>query len=198
MRSIIGQVAGIIVLGSLIGAADAFVFRRLSTEREPPPAPVIPVQETGAKPVVPDQHSASEQASPPTAPATALTNFAPTPQDKLPSGHITLATAKQMFDAQAAVFVDARKMELFEESHVAGAFKIELHDFEQGDPQILMLIPRDSQVVIYCTGGNCDESEKVAQMMQGSGYSKCYVMHDGLPGWQAMGWPVEQGRGMMP
>lgn len=195
MKSIVLQTGGIIFVGLAIGVADAFVLRPLEVERKDPGVPVV-TPGPSAQPKAPMPKPDAPQAVAPSPAGT--TNFSPTAQDAMPKGHITLTLAKQLFDAQSAIFVDARKMELFEAAHIAGAFKIELHDFQQGDPQILMMIPRDSQVVIYCTGGNCDESEKVAQMMQGSGYAKCFVLHDGLPGWQAMGWPTEQGRGMMP
>ena len=45
------------------------------------------------------------------------------------------------------------------------------------------MIPRSSVLVVYCSGGDCDESEAVARMLTGSGYKSTYVMHDGIPGW---------------
>ena len=60
---------------------------------------------------------------------------------------------------------------------------------------MLAAIPRDATLVVYCNGGNCDESEQVAKLINGSGYQKVYVMHDGIPGWQAMGYPSEEGEG---
>lgn len=187
-RPILIQVVAIVGLGLALGVADAFVVRPLKTERVAPPPPTVP--DTPAPTL-----SSTPTTAAPSVPGAA---FTPTSQEAMPAGHITLAVAKRLFDAQGATFIDARKMDLFEASHIPGAFKIELHDFEQGNPPILMMIPRGAQLIIYCTGGNCDESEKVAKMLQGSGYPQSYVLHDGLPGWQGMGWPTEQGRGMMP
>ncbi len=159
------------------------------------PAPVVPAPATPA-PATPAPAAAqpTAPASPAAAPAA---DFKPTPKDKLPTGHITLDDAKALFDAGAS-FIDSRRKELYEQSRVPGALRVELSDFSKGDPQALMLVPRDAFVVVYCNGGNCDESEKVAQMLNNSGYTKVYVLHDGLPGWVNMGWSTESGPGLIP
>lgn len=215
-KPIIFQVGAIIAVGVIIGAGDAYVFRPIKVSREvekipTPPAPdqPAPTQPATTQPATTqtattqtsttqaDPSKSSVQPTPATsAPAPVDSTYRPTPQGELPAGHITLDQAKAWHDQQAATFVDSRKRESFIAAHIPGAYRIELHDFSQGDPQILAVIPRDGIVIVYCTGGNCDESEKVAQMLDGSGYKKVYVLHDGIPGWQAMGWPVETGPGI--
>lgn len=200
-KPILLQIATIVVVGSLIGVADAFVLRPVRLGMEVPKKADFDFPSTnGVKPAPHDTSPVPANAHPAaTAPASQpKTDFKPTPADQLPAGHITLDDGKKAFDNQSAAFVDARKAELYEAAHIPRAFKIELHDFSAGDPQVLMMIPRDSNVIVYCSGGNCDESVKVAEMLNGSGYKNVYVLHDGLPGWQAMGWPTESGKGMMP
>jgi rhodanese-related sulfurtransferase len=118
-----------------------------------------------------------------------------TPKDALPKGQVTLDDAKRLFNSSAS-FVDARRKEDYELGHIKGAIRLNLKSFENGDPPLLAMIPRESFVVVYCSGGNCDESEHVAEFLSNSGYAKVYVIHDGFPGWKAMGWPIETGEGI--
>lgn len=217
------QVGAIVAIGAAIGVADAFVFRPISLTRETPPelpqglggatprpdntnpavspAPAIPTPTPTPTPTPPTPATTTSDvpavAPGPAAgaPAAAGGGFPFTAKDKMPAGHITVDEAKGLYD-QGATFIDTRKSDVYQAGHVANAFRIELASFSGGDPPMLAMIPRDAFIVAYCTGGHCDESEAVARMLDGSGYKKVYVMHDGFPGWQAKGFPVETGKGM--
>ncbi|MCC6322193.1 MAG: hypothetical protein IT438_12240 [Phycisphaerales bacterium] len=208
------QMGVIIAVGFVIGLADAFVFRRVNLDaRSAPPTPdeAIAGAATGtrrpadarpgtepAEPApspVPDraprpvgQPPAAATQSAPAAPG----SFAFTPKDKLPAGHITVEDARKLFDA-GATFVDSRKAEEYSIGHVENALRMDTHMFKDGDPPKLALIPREALVVVYCNGGHCDESENLARLLDGSGYKKVYVLHDGFPGWQAAGHPSATG-----
>lgn len=212
------QVGAIIAVGAAIGVADAFVLRPISLSREAPPELPgslggAPAGQTNGQ--AGSQTSTAPKASDPVQPApTPSATNSPTPavnpatpavaggaafvftaKDNMPAGHITVDEAKGLYD-QGATFIDTRKSDVYQAGHVANAFRIELASFSGGDPPMLAMIPRDAFIVAYCTGGHCDESEAVARMLDGSGYKKVYVMHDGFPGWQAKGFPVETGKGM--
>lgn len=146
-----------------------------SAAATPAPAPDPPASADGLKPGNP--------------------GWKPTLKAVLPKGQITLDEAKQAFDGGAS-FIDARRKEEYEAGHIQGAIRINLKSFENGDPPLLAMVPRESMVIVYCGGGKCDESERVAEMLNNSGYKKVFVVHDGFPGWKAMGWPVETGEGM--
>ena len=130
---------------------------------------------------------------PPAATAPAFV-FATEADLKSKPGQITVAQAKALFDQQA-FFIDARKAEHYTLAHIKGAYRMAEADFQFGNPPMLAAIPRDATLVVYCSGGNCDESEQVAKLIGFSGYKRVYVLHDGLPGWQAMNYPIETGEG---
>lgn len=199
---ILVQMAIIIALGFGIGVAQA-IIKPVKLDRDAPPE--LPPISTGVQTRSTQQPQPADPAHSTAVPAPAVpaanpanpTSAAPfkfsTKDDlKDKKGHITVEEAKGLFDA-AATFIDSRKPEPFAAGHVKDAYRLELADFRNGDPPLLGLIPRDAYVVVYCSGGHCDESEAVAQMMDGSGYKKVYVMHDGFPGWQAAGHPVATG-----
>lgn len=202
---IIIQMAVIIGLGFGLGVAD-MILRPvdLKPREAPPPLELGPA---GSRPASNDapappaarasgQPAASASPTAPAAPA-APGGFTPTPKDKLPTGQITIDEAKAAYDQGLAdgmtFFVDSRKHEEFVAGRVLNALRIDSKSFETGNPPELSLIPRDAIVIVYCNGGQCDESENVAKWITNSGYKKVYVLHDGFPGWKALGHPIESG-----
>jgi len=125
--------------------------------------------------------------TPPSAPAA-------TPPAALPKGHITIPQAAALYDQQA-FFVDSRRKDVYVAGHVAGAFRADMVSFKEGDPMWVRGLPKEMILVVYCNGGDCDESEHVAQLLNASGFNAVYVMHDGYPGWKDAGHPVETGEG---
>lgn len=215
------QVAVIIAIGVVLGVADAVIRPiNLKPRTAPPPLPPMNVEPaSGATPAAgtseaaPSDEAASpaseqppvqpatqpaQTAAPAAAPAAAAsTGFTPTPKDKLPVGHITIDEAFALYQRgqtdMNTYFIDSRKMEDYVKGHVPGAIRIDTAMFQLKEPDELGLIPRTGYVVVYCNGGHCDESENVAKRLDGSGYKFVYVLHDGLPGWKALGHPVQVG-----
>ncbi len=197
IRTIIMQGVVIAALGVGAGLIDSSLPSRrlIKFEREAPPELNPEITHTDPKSLpppiaTPDPKTPAASTLKPGDPG-----WLPTEKAALPKGQITLDEAKKLYDT-AASFVDARRKEDYEQGHIKGAMRINLKSFENGDPPLLAMIPRDAIVVVYCSGGNCDESEHVADFMANSGYKKVYVIHDGYPGWKAMGWPVETGEGI--
>jgi rhodanese-related sulfurtransferase len=51
--------------------------------------------------------------------------------------------------------------------------------------------PRDTHLVTYCSGRECDDSHHLAEMLTDFGYTKVQVFVDGFPAWKEKGYPVE-------
>lgn len=202
----------LLVIGSAIGVADAFIRSdKLAKKRAAPPplaerqAPAKPIPEAAPANAAKDQPRETPQPTPPRpidgtpaaqdAPVAPATAFTPTPADKMPDGHITVDQAQRLYN-EGAVFVDARKKELYVEGHVPQAFRADMASFRGREPAIVSMVPKEMVLVVYCGGGNCDESEHVAQLLDASGFKTIYIMHDGFPGWKAAGLEVETGEGM--
>lgn len=189
----------IVAIGGGIGLADMAMRKgKLLIERpEPPPlesvlTPRKPIEQPGAeiKPA-----AATQVANPAEQPENATAKPpSPTPAGELPKGHITIEQAAALYDQQA-FFVDARRKEVYVEGHVANAFRADMASFKDSTPGWVSALPKDMLLVVYCNGGDCDESEHVAQLLNASGFSAVYIMHDGYPGWKAAGLPVETGEG---
>lgn len=194
----------LVAIGGAIGTADAVLRSdKLAKKRAAPPPLTLPDREprtgNGSTPSTaeqpPVQPTESKPEAQPVPPQDTGGTFVFTPADKLPAGHITVEQAQHLY-SEGAVFVDARKKELYIEGHVPQAFRADMASFRGREPAIVSMVPKEMVLVVYCGGGNCDESEHVAQLLDASGFKTIYIMHDGFPGWKAAGYEVESGEGM--
>lgn len=106
---------------------------------------------------------------------------------------ITSEQAKMLFD-MGVPFVDAREPNFFAEGHVERAMNITA-DQVFGDPKNTAELVRwrPGPIVVYCSGGDCDASEHVAQRLQDLQFTQIHIMSDGFPGWKEKGFPVVVG-----
>ena len=92
--------------------------------------------------------------------------------------------------ANGALFLDARRTSVYEEGHIAGArsFSVWESDIddkvnklfeERGDPEQQL-----QPIVIYCSGGACEDSHMLAQKLWGIQFNNVLVYKDGFPDWQ--------------
>lgn len=201
MNKVVIAAAVIIGVGGAIGLADMAMRKgKLLMERpEPPPIESVLAPRTRRETpaAIPDRTPENAtNVAPPTPADTSASQTPPSaaPTAELPKGHITIEQAAGLYDQQA-FFVDARRKEVYAEGHVANAFRADMESFKNTTPSWVAALPKDMLLVVYCNGGDCDESEHVAQLLNASGFTAVYIMHDGFPGWKAAGLPVETGEG---
>jgi rhodanese-related sulfurtransferase len=166
------------------------------------PTPVAAVGPTGSATVptpAPAQKepsaAAPEVPSGPDLSAELLARFPPHGQ---PNVEIT-GDAAAWLHARGALFLDARRSKDFAEGHVAGARSFPIWEAQVVKERVEALVAegRDLSlpVVLYCTGGDCEDSHMLAQMLFGAGFENLLVYRDGYPDWQARGGAVTAGRG---
>jgi len=84
-------------------------------------------------------------------------------------------------------FLDARRTKAYEEGHVAGARSFPVWESDV-DQRILSLVgegrPTELPTVIYCSGGECEDSHMLAERLFGAGFVNLLVYRDGWPDWQ--------------
>jgi rhodanese-related sulfurtransferase len=101
--------------------------------------------------------------------------------------------------AAGVLFLDARRTSIYEEGHIAGArtFSVWESDVddkvnklyeERSDPR-----DQDKPIVIYCSGGACEDSHMLAQKLWAIQFNNVYVYKDGFPDWQKRGGTVKTG-----
>jgi len=95
-----------------------------------------------------------------------------------------------------ALFLDARRSSVYAEGHIAGARSVSVWEADV-DERVGALLAEGGHekvpVVIYCSGGDCEDSHMLAQKLFGAGFENLYVYRDGWPDWQKRGLPGRTG-----
>jgi rhodanese-related sulfurtransferase len=99
--------------------------------------------------------------------------------------------AKQIYDSDKAVFVDARSLEKFADSHIKGAVPLPLGQFDNLIEAFKKIYPAETIIVTYCSGRTCNDGHKLEELLFDHGYMNVRVFIDGYPGWKAEGYPIE-------
>lgn len=95
-----------------------------------------------------------------------------------------------------ALFLDARRSSEFRDGHIPRARSVPV--WEAGlDDKIKALfseLPDQSvPIVVYCNGGECEDSHELAQRLYLVGFDGVRVYRDGFPDWAKRKRPVSTG-----
>ena len=98
-------------------------------------------------------------------------------------------------EAGLILFLDARSPEQYAAGHIPGAKLFDHYHADQYLPHILPLCTLAQTIVVYCTGGQCEESEfAAATLIQvGVPIRKICIYRGGFTEWQKNGLPIETG-----
>lgn len=92
---------------------------------------------------------------------------------------------------EGILFLDARRSSVYQEGHIAGARSFPIWEDAVVTPRIEALAGEgrdgDLPVVVYCSGGNCEDSHMLCERLFGLGFNNLLVYHDGWPDWQKRG-----------
>jgi rhodanese-related sulfurtransferase/biotin operon repressor len=84
------------------------------------------------------------------------------------------------------VVLDVRPPEEYQAGHIAGAMSIPVKELSRR----LKELPRSKEIVAYCRGPYCVQSDKAVGLLARNGF-KVRRLTVGLPDWRASGLPVE-------
>lgn len=94
------------------------------------------------------------------------------------------------------IFIDARDDEHYRTGHVPGAYHFDRFHPENYLTNVLPVCQAAQQIVFYCNGGDCDDSEHAAIMLRdslGLAKEKVFVYGGGITEWATNGLPIELG-----
>jgi len=95
-----------------------------------------------------------------------------------------------------ALFLDARRSKVYQGGHIAGARAFPVWESDIDDRvRAFFGEGHDSSapIVVYCSGGNCEDSHMLAQKLYMAGFDNVLIYKDGFPDWEKRGQPVEKG-----
>jgi rhodanese-related sulfurtransferase len=98
-------------------------------------------------------------------------------------------------DQGAVIFVDARDDEHYQAGHIPGAFQLDHFHPERYLALTLPACQAAQKIVVYCKGGNCEDSEQTAIFLRDAGIprDRLFVYTGGFDEWTANHLPVEMG-----
>src|ERR1043165_6885073 len=146
-------------------------------------APKTPVKTATSAPAPPPP---TQTAPPPKTPDVA--RFAPH-QEKA-YVEIKYDDVNALHDA-GALFLDARRTSVYEQGHIAVArpFSVWESDIDEKVNKLFAERGDEKQqaqpIVVYCSGGECEDSHMLAQKLWGIQFNNVYVYKDGYPDWVA-------------
>lgn len=139
-------------------------------------------------------------ARPATAPAPALdaaTRFPPAPD-----AVVQEIASRDAWDAfrLKLPFLDARRSEDYLAGHLPGSWSVPVWEADVADritefEARVRPAPRDP-IVIYCSGGDCEDSRLLARKLVELGYRHLLIYRDGFPDWVAQRRPVSRGNAL--
>ena len=99
------------------------------------------------------------------------------------------------YDQGLAVVIDARDDAHYQAGHIPRAWQFDHYHADQYLPAVLPVCMNAQKVVVYCTGGSCEDSEFAATMLREAGVpaEHLFVFTGGITEWVASGQLVETG-----
>lgn len=93
------------------------------------------------------------------------------------------------------VFIDARDDQHYAAGHIPGAWQFYHYRADDYLPAVLPACMAALQIVVYCAGGECEDSEFATIMLRDAGVPResLFVYVGGITEWKASGLPVETG-----
>ncbi len=178
----IGQTILLLVIGGALGLSVNACRGKdkisLSRNYFPPPKPMV---------------------MPTTAPVDVASGPETQPAPKSEFQELTLEDVIQLYDDPKAgtgeyVFVDARADEPYQNGHIPGAVQCDYYRSEQSLPGVLDRAYGADKVIVYCNGGDCEDSLLVCRefMNLAVPLEKIYLFRGGWQEWKQSGMPFEQ------
>jgi rhodanese-related sulfurtransferase len=102
-----------------------------------------------------------------------------------------IALAKELWDSNNYVFIDARSRDDYDEGHIKRAVSLPVGKFDEKIEAFIEQYPPETAIITYCSGGTCEDSHNLAELLLSFGYTEINAFIDGYPGWEAEGYPIE-------
>lgn len=112
-----------------------------------------------------------------------LTKTKAAPTEVLSSKTVVYSQILKIIGNSGFIIIDARNAEDFAEAHIGNAINIFPYDATDAVLAKAQKLPTDKKIVVYCDGGDCDSSHKLAEYLDMLGFDKVYIYIGGWEDW---------------
>lgn len=106
---------------------------------------------------------------------------------------VALDHAKELWHIGVALFLDAREPADYAACHIGNALNLPAQSFAQHFGEIAPMLTRETPLVLYCDGLECELSHRLRESLRQLGYTNTYLLFNGLTSWRRAGLPTAQG-----
>lgn len=100
---------------------------------------------------------------------------------------VTSDEVKEHINNGTAVIIDARDPNEFEAGHIPGSLNLPETQFIETFQELGDSLPRDIPLIVYCQGGDCDQSHAVLEHLKEFGFELLLLYQEGWNGWKETG-----------
>ncbi|MBI1389645.1 MAG: hypothetical protein GC154_14500 [bacterium] len=112
--------------------------------------------------------------------------------EDLPWPVVTGAEVLEFVNQGAAIIIDARPAEDYALGHIPGAINLPFNEFDAYFEELGPSLPKDFPIVVYCGGGNCDDSHEVLYQLQARNFQDLSIYTEGWREWSQGDFPTEK------
>ena len=97
---------------------------------------------------------------------------------------------------RGVLVLDARRSNVYAEGHIAGARSFSVWEADLNEKLLALSNegrPADVPIVVYCSGGDCEDSHLLSEKLFSLGFTNVLVYKDGWPDWQKRGGASRKG-----
>lgn len=106
---------------------------------------------------------------------------------------IHLPEAKDLFESEEALFIDARHEFEYAHGHIPGALNLPISEFD-ARRTVVDFLPKDRILITYCDGVECNSSINLATKLHEAGFSGVRIFFGGWNEWTSQDLPTEATR----
>ncbi len=97
----------------------------------------------------------------------------------------------QHFEEGTAIIIDARDPNEYDAGHIPGSINLPETGFLEAFQEYGESLPREIPLIVYCQGGDCDQSHAVLEQLESFGFEELILYQEGWNGWKEKGYPTE-------
>ncbi len=105
---------------------------------------------------------------------------------------LKMSEAFDRWASKSYIFIDAREPDEYAAGHIEGAINLPYDYFDDFKDKVLPTIPKDTLIVTYCSGSECEASLFLARfLVQEYGYKNVEIFFGGWSQWSKQKLPIE-------
>ena len=105
---------------------------------------------------------------------------------------LTLEQTMILLNEGRSLFIDTRYKEEFEQGHLKNAKNLPANSTREQMMAFFESVPKDKQIVSYCSSPACNSSRRLAGFLTYLGYKKVLIYLEGYDEWEAKNFPIEK------